>query len=492
MATIFGMTPTPIERCRVLELGCAAGGNLVPMAAYLPESQFLGIDLSSRQVAEGQETIAASGLTNVKLRTQSILDVTPEWGRFDYILCHGVWSWVPAEVRSKILSICCENLAPNGVAYVSYNCLPGWHMRGTIRDMMSFHAQKFETPRERVGHARALLDFLVRVVNVEQDPYGVLLKRELELLKDKADSYLLHEHLETVNHPVYFYQFAQQAGEQGLQYLAEADFGIMSASMFSEEAQKVLEDISRNLIEREQYLDFFRNRMFRQTLLCHSDVKLDRRRSPENIRGLRVRTELRPAPSDLPEGEYKFSSSRGTLTTRDIRLAAALEILAESPAEGLTVATLIQAVVSRLFSTGVFDSNHLAQCERELANQLLNGYSQKLVELSISPRASAAIPDRPLVNAYVRHQAQIGPTVTNAAHAMVQLTGMMRNVAQLADGQRDRDALAEALVQQAASGSLVVNLDGRRVTDPEQLRPMMADALQKSLSQLASEQLTMK
>ncbi len=68
VATLFGMTPAPVTNCRVLELGCAAGFNIIPMAAALPDSRFVGVDLSSRQVAEGQEAIKALGLTNVELR----------------------------------------------------------------------------------------------------------------------------------------------------------------------------------------------------------------------------------------------------------------------------------------------------------------------------------------------------------------------------------------------------------------------------------------
>src|SRR5260370_37085826 len=117
---LMGMTPPSVERCRVLELGCAGGGNLIPMALALPESQFLGIDLSPRQIAMGQEVIDTLGLTNIKLRSMSIMDVKDDDGPYDYIICHGVYSWVPAEVQDKILTICNRNLGPTGVAYVSY------------------------------------------------------------------------------------------------------------------------------------------------------------------------------------------------------------------------------------------------------------------------------------------------------------------------------------------------------------------------------------
>jgi len=117
IATLFGMQPAAVDRCRVLELGCGSGGNLLPMAESLPESRFLGIDLSPRQVSSGQATIQKLGLRNIELKAMSITDVNTEMGQFDYVICHGVYSWVPEPVQDKILAICKENLAPPGLAY---------------------------------------------------------------------------------------------------------------------------------------------------------------------------------------------------------------------------------------------------------------------------------------------------------------------------------------------------------------------------------------
>ena len=132
------------KRCRVLELGCASGDNLIPMAIELPNARFVGIDLSERQIEQGRQSVAALGLANIDLRRVNIANVDASWGTFDYILCHGIYSWVPAPIREKLLAICRENLAPTGIAFVSYNTLPGWHMRGMIRDMMVYHSSQFQ------------------------------------------------------------------------------------------------------------------------------------------------------------------------------------------------------------------------------------------------------------------------------------------------------------------------------------------------------------
>src|SRR5687767_4125441 len=95
VGTLFGLRPTPVTRCRVLELGGAAGGNLIPMADMLPDSQFVGLDLSARQIADGQQAIEKLGLKNLQLKHASITDVDESWGMFDYVICHGVYSWIP-------------------------------------------------------------------------------------------------------------------------------------------------------------------------------------------------------------------------------------------------------------------------------------------------------------------------------------------------------------------------------------------------------------
>ena len=190
LASLFGMTPAPVERCRVLDLGCSTGGNLIPLAATLPEGRFVGIDSSPRQIETGRATVAALGLTNIELKPLSILDVDDGFGQFDYIICHGVFSWVPPEVQDKILTVCQRNLAPQGVAYVSYNTYPGWHARAMVREMMGFHARQFPETQTRVQQARALLEFLVR--SVPDGSYARWLKEEAELLRPQSDSYVFH------------------------------------------------------------------------------------------------------------------------------------------------------------------------------------------------------------------------------------------------------------------------------------------------------------
>jgi len=272
IAALFGMQSPPVATARVLELGCGTGGNLTPMASSIPDATFTGYDLSGVQVQQARDLIRALGLRNITVDQRNILDVGGGPEKYDYIICHGVFSWVPENVQEKILSICRDALGANGVALVSYNTYPGWHMRESIRGMMRYHARQFDDTRVQVTQSRALLDFLVKSVAAENSPYGMYLAGELKLLASTADSYIAHEHLERWNTPAYFYQFIERAARHDLQYLGEAEFGTMVVKNFAAPVATALSRGIRDVVRMEQYMDFIRNRMFRSTLLCHREA----------------------------------------------------------------------------------------------------------------------------------------------------------------------------------------------------------------------------
>jgi SAM-dependent methyltransferase len=177
-------------------------------------------------------------------------------GTFDYILCHGVYSWVPAEVQNKILEICRDHLSPQGIAYISYNTFPGWHTRAAVREMLCFHTQQFDDPSDRIREARGLLTFLVRLASSHEAAFNAMMRHELAVLSATPDTYLLHEHLEDYNEPLYFHQFIDRAAEKNLQYLGEAYLLSMLPSRLGPEIEKTLRGISHDLVQMEQNIDF--------------------------------------------------------------------------------------------------------------------------------------------------------------------------------------------------------------------------------------------
>lgn len=484
---LFGLSPAPITQCRVLELGCAAGGNLIPMAFHLPDSEFMGIDLSRRQIKSGHKSIQDLELQNISLRDASILNVKSTWGVFDYIICHGVYSWVTREVQEKILEICSSNLAAQGIAYVSYNTYPGWHMREMIRRMMLYHSNQFEKSKERIEQARALMDFLASSVPTENNYYGLLLKNEIELIKRSRDWYLFHDHLEEVNAPVYFHQFVERAGRHGLQYLGEADFSTMLTIGFPKEVAETLGRISQNIIHIEQYMDFIRNRFFRQTLLCHKGLKLKRHLDSKNLDGLLVASEveLENGPLCLQPGEkHIFKTPDGiTIETGHPLTKAGLTILSRQWPKVLDQKRLFEEACRYLDESAEPSSMKRFKDQQRLADDLLHCFFSKAVKFCTwQSEFISEVTNRPKASKLALYQSRNKQSIVNQLHKVVSLDIVGQHLVRLLDGTRDHAALLSALKSLAEDGTLVIREGGKRVNDAEK----RGDALKKAISQALS------
>lgn len=454
-AHLAGLTPPPIDHCRVLELGCAEAGNLLPMAESLPGSQFTGVDLSPRQIAAGQKIVDAIGLTNLSLRALDLSTVNRDFGEFDYIICHGVHSWVSPAVQDKILSVCSENLAPNGVVYLSYNCQPGWHRAGQVRSLMSFHDDAAAAPLERVRAARQIVDFLAGVTGARRDAYGSVWLDAAKRLRESGDAYVFHEYLEPFNQPIYFRELAARAAQNGLQYLGEAGQSSNSNDL-SPEAYQTLLQLSGDAIELEQYLDFLRERMFRRTLLCRQSLTLQRRVAPARLAPLAVEPRVEPAgEADLRDGVVMtFRGDGAEVDARKPLIKALLCALHATRPRSLPLDELARVVEAQL---GPVDA-------AALASAVLNCHHSNLLALQLHPPRFVLEPGpQPRASALARHQAAGGNTVSSLRHRSVLLSEPVRQVLLLCDGKHSRAAIAkkvgaasESSLQRLAEGALLL------------------------------------
>lgn len=480
IATLFGLKPPPVDRCRALELGCAGGGNLIPLAETLPESWFVGIDLSGRQIEEGERVVRALGLRNISLRLASILDVDETYGSFDYIICHGVFSWVSDAVQHKILEICDQRLSPSGIAYISYNTFPGWHMRGMIRDMMRYHALRFETPELRVRQARALLDFLAQSVRQDGSSYSTLLRSELESLRQQPDHYLYHEHLEEYNSPLYFHQFMDLADKHGLRYLGETQLTTMFTGNFSHEVQRALESVANDQVQGEQYLDFLRNRTFRATLLVHEDQIPNWNITPAALHNLHLSTSAKinlPAGDALSNSIMNYQTSSGiTLSVSSPPVKVAMQIFAEHWPSTISFAELNRLVNERL--------ERADDDSESLAIALLKAYiSSDFLELRTHPITAARAGDKPMALPSVRVRLSLGQsTAATFRHELFRPSDTMRKILPLLDGTRDRAAILDQLTEMALAGEITVQSGGHDLTDRLKIREALTPVLEKALS----------
>ncbi len=491
LATLLGMKPAPVDHCRVLELGCGSGGNLIPMAFSLPQSDFTGVDLAARSVAAGQATVDALGLKNITLRPLDIMEVSPDFGRFDYIITHGVYSWVPPPTQEKILAIFRAHLAPHGVAYVSYNTYPGYHLQGMVRDMMRFHADQFREPEERVTQGLAFLKFLAES-QTKSDVYGSLLRQAFEDLVQRCREAVYHDELAEVNTPVYFSQFMEAASRHGLQFLSEANVFEMQEQAFPPPVAEALGSLSNGApVMKEQYLDFLRCRRFRQTLLCHQEVALDREVKPGRVRNLSVASSVQPVSPNPEIATASVEEFRGplgsSLTTGHPLAKATLMELNSAWPRSLHFNDLLARVRSRLQpgrrpGDARGDGDPLA-----LGTILLETYKAGLVELHVHPPEFASeIGEHPVASPLVRWQLRTGTQVTCLRHTRINVEGPLeRRFLLLLDGTRDRAALVKDLAAQVASGEVVMERDGAPVRDGQTASKILADELEAALAKLA-------
>jgi methyltransferase-like protein len=486
IGALSGMPVKPVSNCRVLEIGCASGGNLIPMAYGLPHSQFVGIDLSERQVVTGQKTIEDLGLTNIEIKHLSLMDIDTSFGAFDYIIAHGVYSWVPPEVQNKLLEICRTHLAENGIAYISYNTYPGWHFRGMIRDMMLYHTAQFEDPAKKAGQARYLMNFLSESVSSQSNDYALMLKTELGMISNSQDYYLIHEYLEDTNEPIYFYQFAEQADKHNLQYLGEAEVSSMLTQNFPQEVFFTLRLIANDVIRTEQYMDFLRNRMFRQTLLCHRDVKRNKDLDSSQILNLYISSAAKPlSQSDetqSTESDAFALPGRAAITPSNALIANALYHLAEVWPQSVPFPELLNAARSRLSCDSQSTNDEPDTHERALATELLDLYGGGIVTLRTAEASFVTqVSEKPTASALVRYQAQTTTAVTNQLHEPIKLSNFSQQLITLLDGSRNQQELFDELLERAEKGTLTVHKDGKPVTENQSLREVVGTALEQAL-----------
>lgn len=271
-AKMYGLNPVPLKGARVLELGASCGGNIVPQALYYPETTFTGIDLSGVQVKHGNDIINSIGLKNVTLLEKDILDIDESFGTFDYIIVHGIWSWVPDVVKDKILSICNVNLSDNGIAYVSYNTYPGWKRLEQLRDIMLYSEKraKDQDLLERTLYTKSVLKMVADTMNIDdrsraQSAYKI---NNIHNVLNSNDYYVAHEYLEAFNDPVYVSDFIERARKQGCAYIGDEVLQRSFITWLADDVTNNIRTLSHdNYVDKEQFYDYVYDTQFRMSLL---------------------------------------------------------------------------------------------------------------------------------------------------------------------------------------------------------------------------------
>jgi SAM-dependent methyltransferase len=427
VAFLHGLDPPPIAGCRVLELGCGAGANLLGMAYGLPRARLIGLDLANTAIEQARVDAGALGLNNVEFEVADVRDTSArELGEFDYVIAHGLYAWIDRDAREALMATCAAHLAPNGIAYVSFNTHPGGHFRRSLRELALWHSRDYHDPAQRARRSRELFASL-RSLRDESDPWGALLAAELPELSVAPTDHLVHDLLNEDWEPVWFADFAGAAERNGLQYVGEASVHRVTGPWEPEVEQELWRLADGDRIGYQQFVDFMVWRRFRDSLLCHAGRDVSTHFDHSRLRSLR----FRPG-GPVAEQDARGSEILPTLAAHSPQPVAFEQLCAELGADpdGLSEALLDLARHGRV-------TMHLEP-----------------------PRVGDAGVACPRVTALARRQAVDGTFCTTLFGGIVRLDGsVIRRLLTLTDGNRDREQICAELARTSGTSLAPQQLD---------------------------------
>jgi len=489
VGTLFRLSPPELETAEVLEIGCAAGGNLFPQAVAYPKAKFTGIDFSAEQIARAEEEKKALGLKNITFRQEDILkfDLKANKDKFDYIICHGVFSWVPEPVREKVLAVIAACLKKNGLAVVSYNTLPGWHAVRGVREMMLYHTERFPKAQDKIQQARGLLDFLAESVPEANTVYRALIDNERGILKSVNDTYIFHDHLESVNAQFYFHEFMRLATAHQLVYVGDAAYTSMFLQNMTPKAMETLQALN-DVVLQEQYMDFVNNRRFRTTILCKDGAKLNRMLENDQIMNYGISNTLTmdgPPDQDLSK-PVNFKMPNGSfLTTHDVGTAELFVELTKTGRTPTPARDIAAAVQKRL------KSSDPRAAEKLLVQNGLQMVLRGFLNLhSDVPEFTTKISKKPVVYPIARYQAgKELPQVTNALLGGIPTGEIVNIILHSLDGTRTVDDVIDVLAAKVAAGKLNVSRNKQPLTEPKEVRKALVEIMDNTMPKIAQQAL---
>jgi SAM-dependent methyltransferase len=497
-ATLRGLDPAPPERCRVLELGCAEAANLVAMAFHLDESRFVGIDSSAEEIECALETRDRLGLDNLELRRSNVIDLGDELGSFDYILIHGVLSWVHERVRERIFELCRTLLAPQGVAYISYNCASGWAIKAQLRRVLQAGVRGVVDPAEKVRRVRELLALLAGSP-LKETVYGALLAEQAANAFQHRDQYLIHEYLSPENKAFYFREVVALAEAQGLSVLDELARATTHQSI-EDTVRSGLAASFEDPIEAEELADLMLFRAFRATLFCHRDA-LDKAGDPAEgadraaDRGSFAGV-LQPISKRLsldPDVNEVFVTSDGVqVAAAHPLLKAALLEIGKSWPRGLRLEEIKERAEL------ILELRRVYQPGQKVPDQELEGLRKDLLELRrlghlelrlFEPPLSLEPGAAPKVSALTRLEASRAPYVTTPHHRVIALDPFTQHLVAHLDGSRDIEMLTARMKAHFEAGDVVARDPSGELLEPPEVREALPGLVKDALRGLAGNAL---
>ena len=453
VARLHGFDAPDPTRARILELGCAQGGNLIPLAWRWPHSECVGVELSRVQAEAGAQFIQQLGLANARIQHGDLSALPDELGTFDYIIAHGVFSWVPPSVQQALLDVCRRHLSENGLAYVSFNVAAGWAKLQPLRAALIERTAGDMAAPARYEQALRVLHEL------EAEWHDPLLLKEIAYLKSAAPSYLFHEYLAEFNAPMAFDEFAGQLEAHGLRYIGEA--GPRHAVVELEDAWGLTpEGMAGRWLDAEAALDAAQATRFRRALIARVDAPCAQPPHAEALSRLAFYADLRSDDEIDLEGasEQRFINPAGNTTpVAQPAMKAAVMALSTAYPGALTYSDLLAAARHMMAEFGVSE-NVDEDTFRNVLFQLVMAHG--VMPCVDAGSVAGSLGEHPHAYALARLQARSpGWVVSGSRHVAMDLDAPARKLLNLLDGSHTVDELATLMQAALAKMGLERSLE---------------------------------
>lgn len=257
------------------ELGCGQGFSTSLLAAVAPHGQFHGVDFNPQHAVNARQLARTAGLDNVQFHHCSFADLGDrDWPEFDAIVLHGVYSWISPDNQRAIARFLGDRLAPGGLAYVSYNLLPGWAPLMPLQKLLWAWVAESGGPiarrfDEAVQFVRQAIDCDARYFQAH--PAAAEFFRKLE---GKNRQYLVHEYLNQHWQPQYYADVAAMLAPAQLQFVTAANLLERADLLQFKDEQRQALAAATDPILRETLRDTFSNSTFRRDIFAKGAIAL--------------------------------------------------------------------------------------------------------------------------------------------------------------------------------------------------------------------------
>ncbi len=482
VAALYGIESPPLSNASILEIGCGTGEALLGLSQMYPDARLYGIDPSEDQIQEGLAMARELGAANVSLDVKQVGDLCGSSGSFDYIICHGVFSWVTPGAGKDILRVFNHLLSAKGLGYLSYNTWPGWNFRRIIRDLLLSNIDGSAPPVRQVEESRKLLKMFESAVGFEfERPYSMMMSSELRRIMSEPDSYLFHEFLEPENHPVFFHEMAGLLDRAGLVHIADARLSRNELFRLDREQERQAVEISERFRERtvrECFLDFAFHTPFRESIICRKG------RVPETA-----------ADAGILEKFFFSSAYQAVEGEPDLRTdideefmdPAGQHIFVSRPALKASLEAMHGAWPGALSFDALWngpgagvrkDEAQAGLTPDRFASMLLDLAGKDYIDFRLAaPGLAVVVSGKPEASPLARLQARRGSLVTNLRYESVEIDDFQRDLLQFLDGTRTREDLVNMLLHSLAERGARIHEGGEEIQEPERRRELVITLL---------------